>query len=549
MFSWLKKPLGLILITASALAAFASTGNAGVLASSRYPLAMARDNLLPKFLTKMNDQRIPFMSIIVTGLLIIVVILTQSEESIAKFASAFQLLLFLMINLSVIIMRESKITTYDPGFKSPFYPWTQLFGILVSVILIIYMGISLILILLLSISLFFLWYKVYAAKLVVRRGAIYHWFALLGSSQFDNLESELWCIMKDKGIRENDPVNSIINNADILDLDGEYTYKDLVEKAITLLSPFVGATSEEMELGFLQKAQLGSMPITKEICVSGLRFMDLSNFKLVVIRCKDSFSFNLKDVQGRKYSSQKGKLAFFLISPESEASIHLRLIAHWINSAENNFLVDRCMLAKSTKDIKDVLSLKRPQNVISITDNNKYKDWINKQTKELPSKGDEIIVYITRKTVLTHVPKFDKSCILITSGLKTWKSSAKRGYWISGTSDSLGQSEITKLKTLFGEKNIIKLTFSNEFSTNKDSIDLYELKEPKFPKDIEQRDAFFWMSPYAFRTAVKMYPSILNKRHSCGMGNTYDQIKELIKDKKTLTPYLSYEDWLNTLKN
>ena len=102
---------------------------------------------------------------------------------------------------------------------------------------------------------------------------------------------------------------------------------------------------------------------------------------------------------------------------------------------------------------------------------------------------------------------------------------------------------------MFGEKNIIKLTFSNEFSTSKDSIDLYKLKEPKFPKDIEQREAFFWMSPYAFRTAVKMYPSILNKRHSCGMGNTYNQIKELIKDKKTLTPYLSYEDWLNTLEN
>ena len=165
------------------------------------------------------------------------------------------------------------------------------------------------------------------------------------------------------------------------------------------------------------------------------------------------------------------------------------------------------------------------------------------------SKIRNSIVYITRKTVLTHIPKFDESCVLITSGLKTWKSSTKRGYWISGTSDSLGQSEITKLKTLFGEKNIIKLTFSNQFSTSKDSIDLYKLKEPKFPKDIEQREAFFWMSPYAFRTAVKMYPSILNKRHSCGMGNTYDQIKELIKDKKTLTPYLSYEDWLNTLKN
>ena len=92
------------------------------------------------------------------------------------------------------------------------------------------------------------------------------------------------------------------------------------------------------------------------------------------------------------------------------------------------------------------------------------------------------------------------------------------------------------------------MTFTNEFVNNKNSIDLYELKDPKFPKDFEQRDSFFWMSPYAFKIAIKMYPGILNKRHSCGMGNTFDIIKEIVKDKKNLTPYLSYEHWLNTLE-
>ena len=217
---------------------------------------------------------------------------------------------------------------------------------------------------------------------------------------------------------------------------------------------------------------------------------------------------------------------------------------------------------------EDNIKLETFEMIVSSKETNSLKPTVN-ITKAFPigkneksifkrlqiNKNNEIIkiknsiVYITRKNVLTHFPKFDESCKLITSGLKTWKSSAKRGYWISGTSDSLGQSEITKLKTLFGERKIIKLTFSNELKTKKDSIDLYELKEPKFPGDIEQRDSFFWMSPYAFKTAIKMYPSILNKRHSCGMGNTYDQIKKLIKDKKNLTPYLSYEDWLNNLEN
>jgi hypothetical protein len=41
---------------------------------------------------------------------------------IAKLASAFQLLMFALICLAVVVMRESQIEAYDPGYRSPFYP-------------------------------------------------------------------------------------------------------------------------------------------------------------------------------------------------------------------------------------------------------------------------------------------------------------------------------------------------------------------------------------------------------------------------------------------
>jgi len=61
--------------------------------------------------------------------------------SVAKLASAFQLLLFGLVCIAVIVMRESKISTYKPGYKAPFYPWLQIGGILISFWLIIEMGI------------------------------------------------------------------------------------------------------------------------------------------------------------------------------------------------------------------------------------------------------------------------------------------------------------------------------------------------------------------------------------------------------------------------
>ena len=49
---------------------------------------------------------------------------------IVKIASAFQLTLFALACLAVIVMRESKIASYDPVFSSPLYPAVQILGIL-----------------------------------------------------------------------------------------------------------------------------------------------------------------------------------------------------------------------------------------------------------------------------------------------------------------------------------------------------------------------------------------------------------------------------------
>ncbi|MDA1353815.1 MAG: APC family permease [bacterium] len=95
-FSWFPGGGAFLLVIGAALMAFASTGNAGILASSRYPLAMARDHLLPGFLGRLNRFNVPGFGVVVTGVLMGIVIIFVSEEGIAKFASAFQLSLLII---------------------------------------------------------------------------------------------------------------------------------------------------------------------------------------------------------------------------------------------------------------------------------------------------------------------------------------------------------------------------------------------------------------------------------------------------------------------
>lgn len=109
--------IGEIVVTVAALLAFISVANAGTMSASRYPFAMSRDYLLPHFFQRLSKKGIPFISILLTMSVIIAIIIFLNPTKIAKLASAFQLLMFALVSVGVIVMRESKLDSYDPDLN------------------------------------------------------------------------------------------------------------------------------------------------------------------------------------------------------------------------------------------------------------------------------------------------------------------------------------------------------------------------------------------------------------------------------------------------
>ena len=119
-----------------------STANAGVLAASRFPFAMSRDNLLPGFMSKISEKfKTPVITIAATCIGMLLVIVFLDVVKIAKLASAFKVMMFISVNMSVIILRETSAQWYKPKYKSPLYPWIQIFGIITGFFLLFYLGI------------------------------------------------------------------------------------------------------------------------------------------------------------------------------------------------------------------------------------------------------------------------------------------------------------------------------------------------------------------------------------------------------------------------
>ncbi len=163
--------LGVDLITFVAIVALVSMANAGVLASSRYPFAMARQALAPPILARVSGRSTPALSIYLTGAVLLVLIAFVPILELAKLASAFQLIVFSLVNLAVIAFRESNLDWYQPTFKSPLYPWTQLFGIAGSLILLTQMGVVPMVGAVLIVAAGFVWYRSFGRSRASRESA------------------------------------------------------------------------------------------------------------------------------------------------------------------------------------------------------------------------------------------------------------------------------------------------------------------------------------------------------------------------------------------
>ncbi|CAN5915885.1 APC family permease [soil metagenome] len=134
-------PVGEQVIAVTAVLALVSMANAGLLTSSRYPFAMSRDALLPSRLERIHPRfATPAAAIGVTGGVLLLLVAFVPVIDLAKLASAFQILVFGLINVALLIFRAADMTWYRPSFRSPGYPWVQVAGIVGGLVLLGQMG-------------------------------------------------------------------------------------------------------------------------------------------------------------------------------------------------------------------------------------------------------------------------------------------------------------------------------------------------------------------------------------------------------------------------
>jgi len=343
---------GFAILGLAAIAAFITTANGGILAASRYPMAMSRDQLLPSVLARVSQRfKTPHISILLTGAFMIASIVLLDIEVLVKIASTLMIILFILVNASVIIMRESKIQSYRPKFKSPLYPYIHIFAILAYSVLIIDMGKVPLLISAGFIGLSAAWFFIYVSKHVSRASAAMHIVERVTDRGLKTvtLEDELRDILLERDEIIEDRFDKLIKGCQILDIHERVSADKVFRQAATILAGRLETEEFVLFEKFLHRESEGSTVIQPGLAIPHIIVQGENKFDILLIRDVDGIDFS--------HAPEPVKIMFILAGSKDQRNYHLRALMAIAQIVQEKEFEQRWLAARDIEGIRNLILL------------------------------------------------------------------------------------------------------------------------------------------------------------------------------------------------
>jgi len=349
---------GMIVLAIAALLAFFSTANAGIMAASRNPMAMSQDRLLPRFFSVVDKKHnTPINAILFTSTFIIIVLFLPLE-TLVKTASTMMILLFIFVNISVIVMRESGIQSYRPKFKSPLYPWMQILAILVYIFLIIEMGK---LPLILTSGFMFIgltWYWFYGRIRSNKESALLRIIQKVKDIELrtPQLEEELKQIVRDRDNIQKDRFDTIIESCPILDIKEEINIKDFFKIVSEEICESIQKSCDYFMKTIMEREEESSTVLTENLAIPHIIIEGEKKFNILLARCKKGIYFSEQ--------APKVQIVFVITGTKDERTFHLRALASIAQIVQNPNFEKKWLQAKNVEDLRDIILLGERKRII-----------------------------------------------------------------------------------------------------------------------------------------------------------------------------------------
>jgi len=342
---------GMYVLSIAALLAFFSTANAGIMAASRNPMAMSQDNLLPSFFGKVSSRyKTPVNAILFTSIFMILVIFLPLE-TLVKTASAMMLLLYIFINIAVVIMRESGIQNYRPKFRSPLYPWLQIFAIVAYIFLIIEMGLMPLILTATFIIAGLAWYWFYGSIRSNKESALLQLVKRIKAKDLitTSLDTELKEIIRERDDIRKDRFDKLIETAIILDIKSATTKEEFFQTIADEVCVNIDKSCDYFYEKLIERENESSTVLTDSLAIPHIIIEGENKFSILMARCLEGIHFNEQ--------APKVTTVFVITGTRDERNFHLQALAAIAQIVQDSNFEKKWLKAKNIEALRDIVLL------------------------------------------------------------------------------------------------------------------------------------------------------------------------------------------------
>ena len=340
---------GRAVISVAAALAFITTANAGILSASRYPLALSRDKLLPRFVG-FSKRNTPVAAVLLTGALVITALFLPLELLI-KSASAVVLTTYILTNLSVIVLRHSKVFNYRPTFKAPLYPFLQIAAIIFYLVLIADLGWEAIEASIIFVIIGIVIFIFFGRKTEKRESALLHIVEGIVDRQLtsNKLESELRDIIKEREELTPDSTDGVFEQALVMDIQNQMDWEDCAGLVAETVARVEKMPAKAIASALKAREKESSTVLSPFLAVPHLILKGENRFKLIIVRAAKGICF--------PGEHKEVKALFFLLGTKDKRHLHLKVLSAIARITLEKGFNEAWLEAKSEDNLKDLLLL------------------------------------------------------------------------------------------------------------------------------------------------------------------------------------------------
>jgi amino acid transporter/mannitol/fructose-specific phosphotransferase system IIA component (Ntr-type) len=348
--------IGAVLLSLAAILAFVTTANSGIMSASRSPLAMSRDELLPKFFARVNKRfGTPHVGIAVTAGFMITVILVLDIEQLVKTASTLMIILFILTNVAVVVMRASGLQTYRPKFRMPGAPWVPLLSVVAYSVLLFEMGWVPLAITGGFFALGGITYWTYSRIRVKRSSAIMHIVERITARTLASktLEKELRDIVIERDDIIEDRFDRLIRDAPVLDADDAEKLEDVLDDIAGQLAERLDADPEQLKEAILEREKESCTVIRRGLAIPHVVIPGEKKFDIMLVRSRPGMTFPC--------ASDPVHTIFVLAGTKDERNFHLKALMAIAQIAQQEDFEERWLKASDPESLRNEVLLSSRQ--------------------------------------------------------------------------------------------------------------------------------------------------------------------------------------------